>query len=147
MANVLDDLTSRFKVFGDALAEGIDKSFTQLAEGIDKSFLNAKVDARPHRTASSATNARVSTNTAETEAARQRAELILQNLPGPYYAQAADPLEHELCQMGDEFRQEDIDGVVDRLTAAVEVRLQAIRVVSSCMLKVLQSSCYTHARC
>ena len=60
----------------------------------------------------------------------------MQNLPGPYYAQAADPLEHELRQMGDEFRQEDIDGVVDRLTAAVEVRLQAIRVVSSCCIPV-----------
>lgn len=121
MSNVLDDITTRFKSFSDTLAEGFDKSFNTIAEGFDKSFLKTKGDTRPHSHAFTASRPRDSQNTPENEAARQRAELILQNLPSSYYEQSADPLEFELRQMGDESKQEEIDGVVDRLTAAVEV--------------------------
>lgn len=121
MSNVLDDLTTRFKSFSDTVAGGFDKSFTSIAEGFDKLAVKARPDAKLPAHPAVVYRARGTLNTAESEAARQRAALILQNLSAAYYEQSTDPVEYELRQMGDETKQDDIDNAVDRLAAAVEV--------------------------
>lgn len=122
MSNVLDDLTSRFKSFSDTLAGGFDKSFTTIAEGFDRALnVKSKADERHQSNFDTTSKSRNTLFSADYEATRQRAELILQSLPAPFYEQSADPLGHELRQMDDETKRDDIDGVVDGLAAAVEV--------------------------
>lgn len=55
------------------------------------------------------------------EAALKRAELALQQLDQGYFSQAFDPLAHELSQLAEDSKQDDVDAVVERLTAAVDV--------------------------
>jgi hypothetical protein len=55
-------------------------------------------------------------------AAARRADLVLEQLDAGYFGGAAfDPLAHELGQLSEDSKQDDVDAVVDRLTAAVEV--------------------------
>jgi hypothetical protein len=105
-SNVLDDLTTRLKSFSDA---------------IDFSFAN-KVRSRPESRQAQVEDAKISTKVhQEKEAAAKRAEQVLQQLYLGYFDKAFDPLAYELGQMTDESKQGDIDAVVERLTAAVEV--------------------------
>lgn len=127
MANVLDDIATRFMAFSDAL----EASFGDLS--IDFSL--------PSKTAGSSRAAAgkggaagmpaagdagaLAAAAAERAAAKQRGEEILAQLPPGYFDTAFDPLEHELRCMAADARQGDIDNVVDRLTAAMEVRTTA----------------------
>lgn len=114
--NVLDDLTTRLKSFGDVLESG----FTNTVSFTNK-IVKPRTDfQRPSPSASP--EPKISTRVhRDREAAAARAELILQQLYNGYYSQTFDPVEYELSQMQDDSKQDDIDAVVERLTAAVEV--------------------------
>jgi hypothetical protein len=117
---MLDDLTLRFKSFGDTL----DKSLTSIDLSFSKLQLPTLKGDVKQPTALNETSGVLEASKLEKEAARARAELILQQLPQGYFDHAFDPLEYELRQMGEISDQTDIDNVVDKLTAAVEVRLR-----------------------
>jgi hypothetical protein len=119
MAKVLDDLTSKFMTFSDAL----ETQFGDLT--IDFSlpsttFKGAKAGPASGDPAGDARALRAAAE--EREAAKKRGEEILQQLPTGYFESSFDALKHELCQMGSEARQDEVDVVVDKLTAAMEVR-------------------------
>jgi hypothetical protein len=118
MAKVLDDLATRFMSFSDALESQfgdltIDFSLPSKTLKGSKAGAGAIDPAGDARALSAAAK--------EREAAKQRGEEILQQLPPGYFESSFDALKHELCQMGPDAQQDDIDVVVDRLTAAMEV--------------------------
>eukprot|EP00879_Flechtneria_rotunda_P015646 GHRR01016368.1.p1 GENE.GHRR01016368.1~~GHRR01016368.1.p1 ORF type:complete len:341 (+),score=74.85 GHRR01016368.1:238-1260(+) len=114
MDSVLDDLTKGFKSF----TATVDKSFTSIDTFANKLWLKAE---GIKQQASIEDASAYSRACGDREAAKRRAELILQQLPPAYFDQSFDPLKHELLQMGDNTKQNDIDGMVERLSAAVEV--------------------------
>lgn len=119
MAKVFDDLATKFVSFSDALeAQFGDLSIDfSLATGNNKALKGGSKWA-----ADAAGDARaLSAAAEEREAAKKRGEEILLQLSPGYFDSAFDALKHELCQMGPDARQDDIDVVVDRLTAAMEV--------------------------
>jgi hypothetical protein len=119
MAKVLDDLASKFMTFSDAL----ETQFGDLTIDFSlpsKTFKGAKAGSAAADPAGDARALRAAAE--EREAAKKRGEEILQQLPPGYFDSAFDALKRELCQMGSEARQDEIDVVVDRLTAAMEVR-------------------------
>lgn len=117
MAKVFDDLASRFM----SLSEALEVQFGDLS--IDLT-LPSKTLKSSKATADASSNLRAQVLAAEErQTALQRGEAILQQLPLGYFDKAFDALEHELRQMDLDTRQEDIDAVVDRLTAAMEVCL------------------------
>ncbi|WIA16240.1 hypothetical protein OEZ85_012951 [Tetradesmus obliquus] len=117
MSNVLDDLTTRFKSFSDTLEQGL-SSISDLPSMLSSRPKGSVLSGRQLH-GGSAHDAPPATKSRKERDAR--AELILQQLPQAYFDQGFDPLEHELRQMGDETKQEDVDSVVERLSAAVEV--------------------------
>jgi hypothetical protein len=133
MAKVFDDLATRFMSFSDALESqfgdfSIDFSLPS------KTLKSSKAGAGPSGAAGDARA--LSAAAEEREAAKKRGEEILQQLPPGYFQSSFDALKHELCQLGPDARQDDVDVVVDRLTAAMEVRTWASREVSSCSVLV-----------
>jgi len=130
MAKVFDDLATRFVSFSDVL----EAQFGDLS--IDFSLPSKTLkDAKAAGTGNAAGDARALRAAAEErEAAKKRGEEILQQLPPGYFDSSFDALKHELCQMGADAKQDDIDVVVDRLTAAMEVRpgQQACRLLGAC---------------
>jgi hypothetical protein len=117
MSNVLDDLTTRLKSFSDTLEQGL-SSISDLPSMLSSRPKGSVLSGRQLH-GGSVPDAPAPTKSRKERDAR--AELILQQLPPAYFDQGFDPLEHELRQMGDETKQEDVDGVVERLSAAVEV--------------------------
>lgn len=115
MAKVFDDLATRFMSFSDAL----ESQFGDLS--IDFS-LPSKSTLKGKAVPQGAGDARALSAAAEERAAaRKRGEEILQQLPPGYFESSFDALKHELCQLGPEAKQDEVDVVVDRLTAAMEV--------------------------
>jgi hypothetical protein len=117
MSNVLDDLTTRFKSFSDTLEQGLN-SISDLPSMLSSRPKGSVLSGRQLHGGSGPDAPAPTKSRKERDA---RAELILQQLPPAYFDQGFDPLEHELRQMGDETKQEDVDSVVERLSAAVEV--------------------------
>lgn len=118
MANVLDDLTTRFKSFSDTL----DKSL--LIDGMPF-FMGPqrpKGSVASDRRLQGGSRLDASPPTKSRKEREEQAELILALLSPAYFDQAFDPLEHELRQMSDDTKQDEIDGVVEKLSAAMEVR-------------------------
>lgn len=108
--SVLDELTTRFKSFGDSL----DFNFT--------AKVKSKQDGRLAAVREHDTDGEISTRAVEdNEAKQQRADLILALLNDGYFSEGFDPVEYELRQLSTESNQEDVDVVVDKLASAVEV--------------------------
>jgi hypothetical protein len=125
MAKVLDDLATRFMSFSDAL----ESQFGDLSIDFSLPSKTLKGSNAGAGTTDPAGDARaLSAAAKEREAAKQRGEEILQQLPPGYFESSFDALKHELCQMGPDAQQDDIDVVVDRLTAAMEVSTWAFAV-------------------
>lgn len=118
MAKVFDDLATRFMSFSDAL----ESQFGELS--IDFSLPSKTLKGLKAGPSGAAGDARaLSAAAEEREAAKKRGEEILQQLPPGYFQSSFDALKHELCQLGPDAKQDDVDVVVDRLTAAMEVRV------------------------
>jgi hypothetical protein len=134
---VFDDLATKFvSQFGDALESqfgdlSIDFSLPiGLPKGGGKAAGRARDTEGDARALSAAKE--------EREAAKKRGEEILQQLPPGYFDSSFDALKHELCQMGPDAKQDDIDVVVDRLTAAMEV------CVCTCTMSLVAAAVMTH---
>lgn len=116
MAKVFDDLATKFMSFSDAL----EQQFGDLS--IDFSLPSKTAKGGQPGAPDPAGDARALSRAAEErEAAKKRGEEILQQLPPGYFDSSFDALKHELCQLGPDAKQDDIDVVVDRLTSAMEV--------------------------
>lgn len=130
MARVFDDLATRFVSVSDAL----EAHFADLSIefSLPSRTLNGTKAAGAGNAAGDARA--LSAAAEEREAAKRRGEEILQQLPPGYFDSSFDGLKHELCQMGADAKQDDIDVVVDRLTAAMEVRpgQQACGLLGAC---------------
>lgn len=130
MAKVLDDLATKFMSFSDAL----ETQFGDLTIDFSlpsKTLKGAKAGAASADPAGDARALRAAAD--EREAAKKRGEEILQQLPPGYFESSFDALKHELCQMGSEAKQDEIDVVVDRLTAAMEVSSRPQCCSSACI--------------
>lgn len=115
---VFDDLATKFVSFSDAL----ESQFGNLSIDFSLPISLPKGGKAAGRAGDTAGDARaLSAAAEEREAAKKRGEEILQQLPPGYFESLFD--EHELCQMGPDAKQDDIDMVVDRLTSAMEVRV------------------------
>jgi hypothetical protein len=112
--NPFSDLTSKFKSISE-----LDVQFN-VKEGLS---FTSKVKATPHFKRPQQADAKITTEVAEERAAaEQRADAVLEQLPQGYFRQEFDALEFELLQLSEDSKQDDVDVVVERLTAAVEVR-------------------------
>lgn len=117
---VFDDLATKFVSFSDAL----ESQFGDLSIDFSLPISLPKGAKAAGRAGDKAGDARaLSAAAEEREAAKKRGEEILQQLPPSYFESSFDALKHELCQMGPDAKQDDIDVVVDRLTSAMEVRV------------------------
>jgi hypothetical protein len=125
-SNVLDDIATRFVAFSDALEASFgDISIDFSLPSMTAALPGSKAGRAGGRTATAAPrpgDAKALAAAAEERAAaRKRGEEILAQLPLGYFDRAFDPLEHELRQMAPDASQDDVDGVADKLTAAMEV--------------------------
>jgi hypothetical protein len=115
---VFDDLATRFMSFSDAL----EQQFGDISIDFSLPSKTLSKGSKPASAGDAAGDAKFLAAAAEErEAARKRGEEILQQLAPGYFDGGFDALKHELCQLGPDAKQDDIDIVVDRLTAAMEV--------------------------
>lgn len=85
---------------------------------------------------------------AELGAAEARADATLDTLPTGYFEPKFNPIAYELQQLTNEDGQEQMDAVVDRLTAGVEVGLFSMdRVLKCCKCATHRGTKITAFRC
>ncbi|KAI8472247.1 MAG: hypothetical protein J3K34DRAFT_519870 [Monoraphidium minutum] len=117
----MDEITRSLKSFSEA----IDGKFTELASKATTGLAAGLKPAPrlPSRAAAPAAPPppRPPPTDAEREAAEAKSDAALAGLDAGYFSQGFDPLAHELAALDGGAKQDDVDAVVERLTAAVDV--------------------------
>lgn len=127
MAAMMDDLATRIKSISDSIDKSLTSFSTDLGLGSKLKGLRSEFGGVSGRPAAGGGGTGAPRSEAERAAARQRGEAALAALPPGYCERGFDALRHELAALGDDAKQEDIDGVVERLVAAMEVRRHSRR--------------------
>lgn len=140
----MDEVTRSLKSFSAAIdgtfSTLASKATTGIATGLQKAVPRpARAPDAPGRAGAVSPAAPApQVSQEEREAAQKRSDAALAALGQGYFSQGFDPLAHELSLLPEDAKQDDIDGVVERLTAAVDVSARVRCVLRVAWFLVLQ---------
>jgi hypothetical protein len=123
----MDEITRSLKSFSEAIDGTFSTLATKATTGIATGLKAAVPLPRPPAARQPLNGGAAAARPApqitdeEREAAQKRSDAALAALDQGYFSQSFDPLAHELAALAEDAKQDDVDAVVERLTAAVDV--------------------------